>query len=114
MFIIFINDMNINLNNNNEIYAATFLFADDTQYFIRASNTNSLSQLRKDILDRSDDWFKSNSLQMNDSKTQSITFGANSDRGSTVKFLGVHSDPRLSWESTLRRLGGNCLRPFFH
>ncbi|KAL3281003.1 hypothetical protein HHI36_004227 [Cryptolaemus montrouzieri] len=88
--------MSINLNNDNDIYAETFLFSDDTQYFMRASNTNSLSQLRKDVLERSDDWFKSNSLQVNDSKTQSIIFGANSDRGSTVKFLGVHLDPRLS------------------
>ena len=55
------------------------------------------------------DWFLSNKLSLNNSKTQSLNFTfrqINSDLplAVSVKFLGVHLDPGLTWKQHV-----NCL-----
>lgn len=75
------------------------LFADDTTLFSSNSNNLELNQTMTQAVDEATNWFRANGLYLNDNKSQRLVFSLrhNSDINSTVKFLGIHLDKRLTW-----------------
>ena len=100
LFLIYINDINTCLKNRNNIV----LFADDTTVL---SSDECLSQLQGQVLEdesRIRDWFVSNKLCINATKTQSLIFSLKPLRAvnEPIKFLGIYLDSKLAWgEHTL-------------
>lgn len=105
LFLIYINDLADSLPNSESI-----LFADDTTILVQ---NMSLEQLHLEAVDAQSsvkDWFLSNHLMMNDSKTQSLTLALRATDctvcSDAVKFLGVYLDPGLTWEEHVVFLTG--------
>lgn len=109
LFLIYINDLANSIPNSEAI-----LFADDTTVL---EQNISLEQLHLRTVDAQSgvrDWFLSNNLELNESKTQSLTLTLRSTddtvHSDAVKFLGVYLDPGLTWEEHVmfltRKLSG--------
>jgi hypothetical protein len=108
LFLIYVNDLPSCLN-----YSKPVLFADDTSICHAHQNMNILvSQINSD-LNNLNDWFKSNKMSLNISKTHYIIFKAKTtlptntiniggiplmNKTSTI-FLGMHIDDQLNWHN---------------
>lgn len=106
LFILYINDLSISINDN------IILFADDTAAIYDNINNELLTECINRSLFNLTQWFNDNSLKLNLEKTQYITFGKYGslnhnlvlpDFGAihfseVVKFLGIHIDNNLSWK----------------
>ena len=94
------------------------LFADDTNIFYRGDDPNSIANIINDDLTLYNDWFLSNKLSLNVSKTNYIVFGPfgstwdqklqfnniEIERVYKTKFLGVFIDSKLSWIDHIRHV----------
>ena len=80
------------------------LFADDTTLVYNNTDINALLLTVRDTQSTIQDWFLSNKLMLNESKTETMIFSLKhqmlDDVASTncVKFLGVQLDNKLTWE----------------
>lgn len=99
LFIIFINDLPDNTG-----LAQSVLFADDTTLIYKNRDINVLTSSVRETQSTIHDWFSSNRLMLNESKTDTIIFSLRhstlNDISTTdcVKFLGVYLDNKLTWE----------------
>lgn len=96
LFLIFINDM------GNSIPGIELtLFADDTTATINGDDVSTLLNNMNNITQGVQDWLLANKLKQNVSKTQTIIFTNRQlngfDNEKSIKFLGVHLDPTLTW-----------------
>lgn len=104
LFIIYINDLP-----NCDANANFILFADDTtevqQDFlldsVKTKSANTQSNIKT--------WYAANTLGINANKTQHLTFSlrpsnAGAEEHANVKFLGVHLDPTLTWQTQVDNL----------
>ena len=88
------------------------LFADDTSVFMSSNNLTDLVKIFNDELIKLNDWLINNRLVLNTNKTQFMLFTKKKtetedvtikfnnqviSRVSTVKFLGVNIDDKLTW-----------------
>lgn len=112
LFLIYINDLNNFQNDPNLI-----LFADDTTNIIKyhPSDPLQITAIISETQSNIHDWFLANGLSLNASKTQSMNFSLRSSApvvpcDPNVKFLGVHLDPRLTWEEHVSQLCGKLSR----
>ena len=112
IFLIFVNDLHLNLLHTNSI-----LFADDTTLYYSHKNLNYLKWCIEEDLQSLQDWFNSNKLTLNLSKTVAMLFhrnktktaqkinlkvgGVNVPQVSETKFLGIWIDNNLSWNKHL-------------
>ena len=100
-FIVYVNDLPSCLN------CTTVMYADDTTLLSSAKSNIELQETMEEQLTLAKQWFKQNTLTLNDKKTESITFQM--DRWErtdpAVRFLGIQIDPRLTWMEHIETLG---------
>jgi len=116
LFLIYVNDLNLSLR-----FTSAVLFADDTNLFITNNRPDILLRDIKSDLSTLIDWFRSNKLTLNISKTNCLLFSPkrstinkttiyipfgseNVTLSSQCKFLGLIVDDKLSWEPHIRQL----------
>ena len=97
LFILFINDLPLATENK------TFLFADDTAVICEGRDQALLKERLEDCMIDLSKWFSSNSLKINNSKTEMIKFGnyftiPQLSYKDSVKFLGIYIDSNLDWK----------------
>lgn len=78
------------------------VYADDTTISIRSNNLCDFELQKSEIESEAEQWFTSNNLICNKTKSQGMMFTlrnyeTSTDAISTVKFLGVYLDPHLRW-----------------
>lgn len=114
LFNIYVNDLCLCLKHANHI-----LYADDTTLYIIGRNRKLLFHQMTDDLNNLSMWFRANKLALNTDKTNYIVF---SDKHTdtpdlelsidnkllkqvtTTKFLGIHMDNYLSWETHVNHI----------
>lgn len=111
LFLLYINDLP-----NSSSILHYILFADDSNVFISHSSYNVLFHLANTELCAASDWFKANKLSLNITKTNYILFRSPNKtiptitneiiidntpvpRVDSAKFLGVHIDQNLKWNT---------------
>ena len=113
LFLIFTNDLHLNLDHCNCI-----LFADDTTIYITHNNNRYMEWCVQEDLNKLDDWFKTNKLTLNVAKSNCILFNRNKTRMSinltindvtlptlhSTKFLGVWIDDHFNWTEHTNKL----------
>ena len=114
LFLIFCNDLNLNLT-----YLSCIQFADDTTLYFTHKNLRVLQACVDHDLSILTDWFKANSLTLNVGKTNVLLFDYRKKQNSslethiagtmiksvrTTKFLGVVLDNKLSWKDHYEQL----------
>lgn len=98
------------------------MYADDTNVFFTADNTTELQQCVNEYATLLSDWWMSNKLQLNATKTTYIIFRAPNKRiegrievkfnnflikqVKQQKFLGIHFSEELSWNTHVNSLCG--------
>ena len=107
LFLIFCNDLHLNLE-----FTKCIIFADDTMLYYSNKNLSLLIASLENDLSTVNDWFKSNKLTLNKSKSVGILFHATKIRKlpdqvyidnvsinfvNHTKFLGVWIDKDLKW-----------------
>ena len=113
LFLIFCNDLHLNL-----IFCNSILFADDTTLYCSHKNLNYLKWCIEQDLSSISDWFRANKLTLNVAKSECVIFGPN--RKSTIKsidvedlaipvvnhtkFLGIWIDDKLTWKLHVENL----------
>lgn len=115
LFIIYINDLPLKLNTN------TILYADDTTFLHISKNVNELQNLFNMTMINASNWFHSNGFLLNEEKTQNIFFTLNrnfippttNNSVGTARFLGLHIDSQLSWNSHIDQLSSKLSRIIF-
>ncbi|CAH1117440.1 unnamed protein product [Phaedon cochleariae] len=115
LFLVYINDLP---NTNNLMNLLIILFADDTTSLLRYHPSDPILQWTQSSQVRIENWFLANRLSLNNSKTQFINFTLqtsppNLESDASVKFLGVHLDPGLSWETHITQLSSKLSRITF-
>ena len=99
LYLLYINDLPRHVN------ACITFFADDTNIF---SNENTSLQSLADILDKVDEWMRSNKLKSNLDKSTAVCFGKNTvnhhmegfelNIRQKLKYLGVIIDEKISFK----------------
>lgn len=99
LFLIYINDFPRSITNN----ILAILFADDTSLTLANSNIEDLLNEVSNSELNTQNWFISNKLCLNPSKTETMIFSLRNllevNNPESIKFLGVNIDPKLSWEN---------------
>lgn len=120
LFLIYINDLPLYVDEATSI----ILFADDTNISTRNNNFDELIISMQETETKIENWFLANQLNLNTTKTETMIFSLRNTRQidnlNSVKFLGVHLDSKLLWEShtdyVCRRISKNIylLRSLAH
>jgi len=100
LYLIFVNDITILIDND-----FLSLFADDTSSSTKDKTLQGVITKNNILCSKMGEWFSSNALIVNQSKTKSMVFslknfssGEFMNENETVTFLGVTIDPKLSWK----------------
>jgi exonuclease III len=105
LFLIYVNDLPQAFSNSSAI-----LFADDTTLTVAERDSVQLENSLKTTMLEATNWFKSNGLILNASKSQLINFNSGSSNRDNIsffedvvlvnssKFLGIVIDRRLDWK----------------
>ena len=112
LFLLYINDLNLNLE-----YSKIILFADDTTIFMGHRNLTYLNWCLMTDLQHINDWFLANKLTLNIDKSHYLHFGPKPtipisieldgiplSEPSTLKFLGVFINNKLDWNCHINNL----------
>ncbi|KAL1448050.1 hypothetical protein WDU94_012322 [Cyamophila willieti] len=98
LFLIYINDLPGVMNED-----STKLFADDSTFIRSCKELTQSLVLSEEVLNKAEQWFSSNSLFINRSKTQKVIFSLRNmgayENPVSVQFLGVLLQPNLCWDS---------------
>ena len=124
LFLIYINDLGLSLQNHNEI----ILFADDTNIFVKAKSLKLAYQAANELLSQINDYMVCNKLHINlekscymhfkkyipissrvDSLSNDMTYNIHINNSELkkvthTKFLGVIIDENLTWEQHIKAL----------
>ena len=111
LFIIFMNDIHLL-----PVYSSIILFADDTTIFNSHKSAKFLKYMLEHDLTLMMNWFKAKTLSLNLDKTVGMKFWDSSNSftlkvddmpismTNCVKFLGLHIDKNLTWQTHLSHL----------
>ena len=114
LFLIFINDLHLNLD-----HCQCILFADDTTIYITHNNIRYMELCAQMDLNKINDWLRANKLTLNANKSNCIFFHKKCNETTKIhlevsrtkipqvthtKFLGVRVDENLNWNEHLNRL----------
>ena len=113
LFLIFCNDLSLNLN-----YLSCIQFADDTTLYYADKNPDVLKCCVEHDLNIILDWFRANSLTLNVQKTNFLLFAPDKRKhavylnvdnvtirpSNKTKFLGVIVDDKLEWTETCKKV----------
>ena len=114
LFLIFCNDLNLNLT-----YLSCIQFADDTTLYYTHKNLRVLQACIDHDLTKLTDWFRANSLTLNINKTNLLLFDYRKRESTALeihidgtiikskkktKFLGVILDNKLQWKDHYEQL----------
>ena len=116
LFTLFINDIGQAMSN-----CKTNLFADDTAMLYKDKNINNLVRTCEDSLKHICRWFKLNKLSLSLGKSSFVVFhgknkdpkneinkiiisGQNIQRVNSVKYIGLHLDEKLTWNTHIDEL----------
>ena len=119
LFLLFANDLNLNLE-----HCKSILFADDTTIYFTHRNKRYLEWCLQEDLGKINDWFKANKLTLNVDKSVCMMFndkkikepfniaidGSALPVVTTTKFLGIWLDADLNWHTHLKNLRLKLLR----
>ena len=114
LFIIYVNDLPLYLEDNN---VKCTVYADDTAITFTADNNIELTNLIKKTLIKIEKWYKYNKLKLNISKTQMINFNSNKYPNNIIslndtlinnvynyKYLGIILDSKLDFKNHIIKL----------
>ncbi len=122
LFLIYINDISCCTKLN------LLTYADDTTMYASDSNLRNLEIITKVELEKLDEWFRTNKLALNVSKTKLSIFspnktinnnihialnGTNIERDSVTKFLGLYLDEQISWKEHIKKLRAKLASSIF-
>ena len=115
LFLLYINDLPSSSNNT-----ISFIFADDTNVFLKGKNLNEMIDTMNNELEGIFHWLNANKLTLNVSKTHYMIFRSHRNKplrskelcinGTSIefveqtKFLGVYLDYCLSWEKHINHI----------
>ena len=113
LFLIFCNDLHLNLN-----FLSSIQFADDTTLYISHKNQNYMKFCLVTDLEAIEDWFRANKLTLNLDKTVLMYFGLGRNKplcgievgniklkvATSTKFLGIWIDNKLKWREHVQKL----------
>ena len=124
LFLLYINDLYSSSDILNFI-----LFADDSNMFHSHSNIKRLFEIVNNEIKKVNEWFNCNKLSLNTDKTKYVLFFKPSkeddiplklpnlivnnhiiERKSTMKFLGVILDDRISWKSHIQTINNKIAK----
>lgn len=101
LFVIAVNDLSFNVPCNSVLYA------DDTTLINSTTCLDTLVQNENQSLKMAFEWFKANSLIVNENKTEKILFSLNNlilEEKTSAKLLGIYLDSQLNWCSHVDNL----------
>ena len=114
LFIIYVNDLPLYLEDNNVKFT---VYADDTAITFTADNNIELTNLIKKTLIKIEKWYKYNKLKLNISKTEMINFNSNKYPNNIIslndtlinnvynyKYLGIILDSKLDFKNHIIKL----------
>lgn len=123
LFIIFVNDLNLEINNE---YATITAYADDTNMLVGGKQIHEIVNSAKDTFLSCKSWFENNKLLLNKEKTGTILFRTKLSRKEipelieldenqltiqkNTKFLGVYIDEFLDWSGQIEYLSSKLNR----
>ena len=122
LFLIFCNDLNLNLT-----YLSCIQFADDTNLYYTHKNLRVLQACIDHDLTKLTDWFRANNLMLNVNKTNLLLFdyrkrantvleiiidGTTIKSKKTPKFLGIIVDNKLQWKDHYEQLKAKINRSY--
>ena len=108
LFLIYVNDLPFCLKN-----CETVLFADDTTLISRSTTSERLLETERLNIQQVEEWFHTNKLKINTSKTQKINFEPRSAHGNVVKLLGVKLDTAVNWRNQINSMCGKLASAVF-
>jgi len=100
LFVVYLNDL-VSTNESQYMYT---LYADDTSILVTARTETETTEKMHTAVQQTSTWFRNNSLQVNENKTQTIIFTTCAEQVSSVKVLGLHLDGRLNWSKHIEQL----------
>uniref|UniRef100_A0A1B6LBV2 Reverse transcriptase domain-containing protein n=2 Tax=Graphocephala atropunctata TaxID=36148 RepID=A0A1B6LBV2_9HEMI len=115
LFLVQVNDL------PSSVGAKYILYADDTTFLNVHSDFDSLKNLVNSTVEEASTWFRANGFLLNESKTKNIIFSLkqkplnnpSQNICTTVKFLGIHIDDNLTWNSHIEFISKRLCRVIF-
>jgi hypothetical protein len=109
LYIIYVNDLSSTISK-----AELIQFADDTSVFMHG-DTHEVTYTHTKVLEELNNWFKSNGLFLNETKTNILVYTTNNrlqnklnlnfkNQTNYVKFLGIHIDKNLTYKNHIDAL----------
>lgn len=112
LFLIYINDISSAVDDLKII-----LYADDTTFSDADVDYDVLTERVRVNIAKYNDWFTSNILMLNNTKTVNITFSLrqqiNTSNPEEVKFLGVYLDPALTFDNHISHMANKLSKDIF-
>ena len=97
--------------------ADSILFADDSTVTVGGSELDSLVTWSDVAQSIAKYWFSVNKLNMNANKTEKMLFSTRGvkeiNKNPSVKFLGIHLDPALRWNTYIDQLSNKLSKNIF-
>lgn len=108
LFLIFINDFPDYLSR-----CLTILFADDSTLSVACDDLERADELFASTQSDAFKWFSGGGLCMNSNKTEKVIFSLKDVESSSVKFLGIYLDTRLTWSVHVDQLSKKLSKNIF-
>lgn len=111
LFLIYMNDITVALPQS------AVLYADDTSFTCSSTDYAELKICMEASISRAGDWFAAERLCLNQSKTENIIFSLRTheevNNPCSIKFLGIHLDPTLKFDSHVDHIAKKISRNIF-